>query len=92
MTGAEVADQLVRASVIVSASAIIWTKVAAPLIFRPIGKALAHGARHEAELVVHELVDPQVALLKEGQAALEQRLDALTSKVGEVLDRMPPSP
>ena len=85
------AEQLVRLAAVVTAGTLIWSKAVAPLVFRPIGKALARGARSEAEAAVHELVDPHINQLTEGQAALGQRLDHLTTQVGEVLDRMPPT-
>jgi hypothetical protein len=90
---AEVVGQwTIQAGGWVVAGGVVWTKVVAPVVFRPVGKALARGARHEAEAVVHELVDPQIQLLTRGQHALEQRLSEVADQLGRVLDRMPPAP
>lgn len=85
------AEQLVRLAAVVTATTLVWQHAVAPLVFRPIGKALARGARSEAEAAVHELVDPHIDALTEGQTQLGQRLDHLTDQLGEMIDRMPPT-
>lgn len=84
------ADSTVRVAVVTTAAATLWRYVAAPLIFRPIGRQLAKGARSEAEAVVAELVEPRIAELRTAHdhlAAGQERLSDRLDRVLLVLDR-----
>lgn len=83
-------EAFVQFAAVATAASVVWSKVVAPLVFRPIGKALARGARNEAQGVITELVQPQVDELKRGQAALAHQIVGIDDQVSAILDRMPP--
>ena len=82
-------EQLVRLAAVVAAVGVIWTKAVVPVVFRPIGKALAHGARKEAESAISTSVEPQLQELRQGQVTMHNDLYSLRSQVAAILDRMP---
>ena len=86
-TAAALANGIVKAAAVTAAVGFLWSRVIAPIVFRPIGRALARGARGEARKAIAEMVEPVIEDLRSDVTELKAQYREHGRKLDELLDR-----